>query len=219
MEGTEGPVWVEGDATRLAQVLGNLLHNAAKFTDPGGQVRVRLATLGQRARVTVTDTGFGIEPEVLPRVFDTLTQAERSLACTRGGLGLGLALVEGLVELHGEEVRAQSGGMGQGNDFAHLLPTVSAPAVSTRIPATARMPVGPLWILVVEENRDAAETLGELLERSGCTVVVAHSGTTAVETARHFAPEAVLCDLGLLGIDGFQVAELLHRDRPPLGHG
>jgi PAS domain S-box-containing protein len=212
VESLEGPLWVEGDATRLAQVLGNLLHNAAKFTVAGGRVTVRLAAEGERARITVSDNGLGITPEVLPYVFDTFTQAERSLARTRGGLGLGLALVKGFVELHGGEVWARSQGAGCGTQFTILLPTTPAPAASERIPTTGSLPVGPLRILVVEDNRDAAETLRELLELSGCTVAVAHSGTSALQAARQFRPEVVLCDLGLPGMDGYQVAEQLRQD-------
>jgi signal transduction histidine kinase/ActR/RegA family two-component response regulator len=209
-----GSVWVRGDPVRLTQVVGNLLHNAAKFTDPGGriQVRVALAEEGRRAEITVRDTGIGITPEMLPRVFELFAQAEQSLSRSRGGLGLGLALVKGLVELHGGEAKAASAGPGQGAAFTVLLP-VSQPAASTGTPAGGDAPARqPLRILIVEDNRDAAETMRVLLELSGHQVVVAHSGASGVESAREFRPEVVLCDLGLPGMDGLAVARALRQD-------
>jgi signal transduction histidine kinase len=272
------PIWTEGDPVRLAQVMGNLLQNAAKFTDAGGQVTVRLAvaedgkdltpgrltspptplpeagrgSLGavpappraagpledrhpspfrggdggegnkpggagggvssSFALLSVRDTGIGIEPEMLPRVFDTFSQADRSLDRSRGGLGLGLALVKGLVELHGGEVRAGSAGPGHGAEFTLLLPIRSATDAAGEAPARPAAYGGPIRILVVEDNRDAAETLRDLLELSGCSVEVAYSGQTGVAAARRFQPEVVLCDLGLPGMDGYQVAAALRQD-------
>jgi CheY-like chemotaxis protein len=165
-----------------------------------------------RAMLTVRDTGIGIEPEVLPHVFEPFAQADRSLDRTRGGLGLGLALVKGLTELHGGDVRVESGGVGRGTAFTLLLPTApgsspSVPASPPRVPST-----GPIRILVVEDNRDAAETLRDLLELSGCRVAVAYAGPEAVAAAGQFRPEVVLCDLGLPGMDGYQVAAALRQD-------
>jgi two-component system CheB/CheR fusion protein len=252
------PVWVEGDATRLAQVIGNLLHNAAKFSDAGGGVTVRLTVekdgprmiderpateetvptpddrcldhrrpavgrsslLGDgpsaataRAVLSVRDTGIGIEAEMLPRVFETFAQADRSLERARGGLGLGLALVKGLVELHGGEVHVRSEGLGQGAEFLFWLPVAPAPERAVNEPAAFQSPVGPIRVLIVEDNRDAAETLKDLLELSGCRVAQAHSGTEALHQAHRFRPEVVLCDLGLPGMSGYEVARTLRADR------
>jgi two-component system, sensor histidine kinase and response regulator len=205
------PVWMHGDPTRLAQVFGNLLTNATKFTDAGGTVTVELGVEGDRAIASVQDTGIGIEPELLPRVFESFSQAERSLHRSRGGLGLGLALVRGLVELHGGSVTVESEGLGKGTRIRLLLPlTADTAAPEPRHPL---LPVltGPMRILVVEDNQDAAVTLGELLELSGCRVAMAHDGIAAVELAEAFQPEVVLCDLGLPGMDGYQVAQELRR--------
>jgi CheY-like chemotaxis protein len=211
----EEPVWVEGDPTRLAQVMSNLLQNAVKFTDRGGHVTVRLAVdaIGGagRATVTIRDTGIGIEPEMLPRVFEAFAQADRSLDRSRGGLGLGLAMVKGLVELHGGEVRADSVGVGYGTEITLLLPVAPAPRSTEKVPAPAAGPAGPLRVLIVEDNRDGAETLRELLELSGHTVEVAYSGRDAVQAAQQFQPDVVLCDLGLPGMDGYQVAAALRQ--------
>jgi PAS domain S-box-containing protein len=262
LELPEQPVWVRGDPTRLAQVVGNLLHNAVKFSEPGGHVWVRLRVetseglntetqshLDERAEqqradeegvalatspvpsaspgppsagnlgaggsfaaLSVRDTGIGIEPEMLPRVFDTFAQADRSLDRSRGGLGLGLALVKGLVELHGGGVRAESAGLGHGANFVVWLPIVPEPAASPNVSTPAPVPSGPIRVLIVEDNRAAADTLRELLKLSGCTVEVAYSGPAALTAAREFHPEVVLCDLGLPGMDGFQVAKALRQD-------
>jgi PAS domain S-box-containing protein len=210
------PVGVIGDATRLAQVIGNLLHNSAKFTDPGGSVTVRLSEVvegeGPLAVLSVSDTGIGIEPEMLPRVFETFTQADRSLDRSRGGLGLGLALVKGLVELHGGDVRATSRGPGWGAELSVRLPIAAAPAVAREVANPASAPLGPSRILIVEDNLDAAESLRDLLELCDCTVEAVYTGPTGLEAARQFRPEVVLCDLGLPGMDGYQVAAALRRD-------
>jgi signal transduction histidine kinase/ActR/RegA family two-component response regulator len=195
---------VRGDRLRLSQALSNLLQNAIKFTTPGGR----------RAEVVVHDTGAGIEPEELPYVFEVFSQGDQSLDRSRGGLGVGLAVVKGLVELHGGEVEARSEGAGLGAEFAIRLPL--AVAASAAIPALAAEEVplhnGARRILVVEDNPDAAATLRDFLELSGHEVELACSGTDGVQAARQFHPEVVLCDLGLPGMTGFEVAEALRRD-------
>jgi signal transduction histidine kinase len=208
------PLWVEGDPTRLAQVVGNLLHNAIKFTDRGGQVTVRVArdAEGGRAVVTVRDTGIGIEPELLARVFETFMQADRSLERSRSGLGLGLALVKGLVELHGGEVRAASPGLGAGAEFTVWLPSAQAPAPNGEPSEPSPLTARSLRILLVEDNRDSAASLKMLLELFGHQVAVAHSGPAGVETAQRERPDVVLCDLGLPGMSGFAVASQLRCD-------
>ena len=215
----DGPVWVAGDATRLSQVIGNLLTNATKFTDPGGRVTLSLEVDGRRAVVRVADTGIGIEAAMLARLFDPFAQADRSLDRCRGGLGLGLALVKGLAELHGGGVAADSAGPGRGAEFRVWLP-LDAP-VSTPAPAApAQVTAGAarqLRILVVEDSTDAAESLRLLLEQYGHSVTVAHTGTAGLTLARSCRPDLILSDLGLPGLDGFALARAL-RDDPALAH-
>jgi CheY-like chemotaxis protein len=213
------PAWVVGDPTRLAQVLGNLLDNAAKFTGSGGTVTVRVEVHDsrQRAVLTVADTGVGIEPEMLPRLFDAFAQADRSLDRSQGGLGLGLALVKGLVELHGGEVRAASAGRGRGAEFTVTLPLSPEPPAVRGLPVAPARPRKRLRVLVVEDNRDAAESLRLLLQTFGHEVAVAHSGTDGVRAAKRWHPDAVVCDIGLPGLDGYGVVGELRRDPSTAG--
>jgi signal transduction histidine kinase len=207
------PVWVDGDPVRLAQVTGNLLHNAAKFTDPGGRVMVRVGVDGAgRASFTVADTGIGIEPHLLPRLFEKFTQADRTLARSRGGLGLGLALVRGLVELHGGAVRAWSEGPGKGSAFTCTFPLQPPPAEERPAPGQGSVRGGPRRVLIIEDNRDSADSLSLLLQLGGHDVVVAYNGRDGIAQARRFRPDVVLCDLGLPGMTGFEVARALRDD-------
>ncbi|WP_437284141.1 ATP-binding protein [Sorangium sp. So ce406] len=210
------PVWLRADATRLTQAIGNLLQNASKFTDGGGLVR--LSVVPDRGRgvvsVEVADTGIGIDPAILERIFEPFTQADRSLARSRGGLGLGLALVKGVVELHGGAVRAASAGVGRGAQIAITLPLadVAAPrAAEARRPGVAAASAGRARrILIIEDNHDAADSLRMLLERRGHAVSVAHSGADGVAAARDAPPDVILCDIGLPGdMNGYGVARAL----------
>ncbi|HYH46505.1 MAG TPA: ATP-binding protein [Thermoanaerobaculia bacterium] len=206
------PLWVEGDRTQLAQVLLNLLSNARKFTESGGRVDVRgEVDEAGFAAVRVRDSGIGIEAEMLPQVFEVFSQADVSLERSQGGLGLGLALVQGLVGLHGGVVRAESPGTGKGATFSFALPQVPAPRAEPWPEPPPRAEHG-LRILLVEDNVDAAEMLGELLELSGHQVETAHSGPAGLEAARRFLPEVVLCDIGLPGMDGYEVCRQLRAD-------
>jgi PAS domain S-box-containing protein len=215
-----GPLWVLGDQTRLAQVVGNLLHNACKFTDAGGLVTVQLtsgvASAPRReaqAVLTIRDTGIGIEREVLNQLFEPFSQADRSLARSRGGLGLGLSLVKGLVELHGGTVQAASAGPGQGAEFIVILPLgEGAEAVRPADRAvTGRRK--SLRVLIVEDNRDAADSLQLLLEAHGHQVTANQDGAAGLEAARRLRPDVVLCDIGLPGsMDGFAVARALRAE-------
>jgi PAS domain S-box-containing protein len=218
------PLWVEGDRTRLSQVVGNLLHNANKFTDSGGRVVVRLEAAhgladggaGHEDRfavLTVRDTGIGLEEGMLSRLFEPFSQADRSLDRTSGGLGLGLALVKGLVELHSGSVRAFSPGIGQGAEFVVRLP-LDRTGPGTRGPASGTSAQeGPLRVLVVEDSRDTAESLRLLLTLAGHEVAVAHTGRAGLDVARAFRPDAVVCDIGLPGgMDGYAVARALRAD-------
>jgi PAS domain S-box-containing protein len=198
------PVPMLGDATRLAQVLDNLLHNAAKFTPAGGRVRVQL-TAGEdkRATVSVNDTGAGIVPELLPNVFDIFTQGKGSL----GGLGLGLAMVKGLVALHGGEVTAASEGLNRGATFSFWLPLTTQPSLPAENGSPA--PSRPCRILVIDDDGDVAESLRGGLELFGHKVEVAASGAAGIAAARRVRPDIVLCDLGMAETDGYTVARSL----------
>jgi signal transduction histidine kinase/PAS domain-containing protein/ActR/RegA family two-component response regulator len=211
----ERPLWVEGDPTRLAQVVGNLLHNANKFTDAGGRVHVRLTIdgNGEQAMLAVRDTGIGLEAEILNRLFQPFSQADRSLDRTRGGLGLGLALVKELVELHGGSVQAASRGAGQGSEFTVRLPLSRPSSGAKGMSDGPRARGRSLRILIIEDNRDAAESLRMLLQLSGHQVAVAHSGQAGMESAGKLCPDVVLCDIGLPGgMDGYAVARALRAD-------
>jgi two-component system CheB/CheR fusion protein len=211
-------LWVDADASRLVQVLGNLLGNALKFTNPGGNVEVLVAQEGGAAVLRVRDTGIGIPAEVRERLFEPFSQGPQSLDRSRGGLGLGLATVKGLVELHGGTVEVASDGAGRGTEFAVRLPLVQPPASAAPrgrdAPAARRR-----RILIVEDNADAAETLRDLLELGGHEVRIAGDGQSGIFLARGFRPHVVLCDLGLPGMSGYDVARALRSDDaagPPL---
>jgi signal transduction histidine kinase/CheY-like chemotaxis protein len=205
------PLRVEADPTRLEQVITNLLNNAAKYTESGGCIWVTAQREGDDAVVRVRDTGVGISPALLPHVFDLFTQASRPLDRPQGGLGIGLTLVRRLVELHGGSVEADSAGPGRGSEFVVHLP--ASPEARLERPETARRaaPVGerPRRVLLVEDNLDAAQTLAELLESWGHEVRVALDGAAALEAARDASPEVVLLDIGLPGMDGYEVARRL----------
>jgi signal transduction histidine kinase len=214
VEAPETPLWILGDATRLAQVLSNLLDNAVKFSDRGGQVTVRLTPAADQdqAVLTVRDTGIGLEPDLLPHLFTSFAQADRSLERTRGGLGLGLALVKGLIDLHGGEVSAQSEGPGSGTEFTVRLPLADEPAALMGLPGTPAPAADRRRILIVEDHPDAAESLRLLLTILGHEVQVADTGPAGVQRAEEWQPDVVLCDIGLPGLDGYGVAEHLRRN-------
>ncbi|HKV13009.1 MAG TPA: PAS domain-containing protein [Thermoanaerobaculia bacterium] len=204
------PLWIEADATRIEQVLANLLANAAKFTDPGGSIRLTAERQGGQAAIRVRDLGAGIPAELLPRVFDLFVQGERSLDRSHGGLGIGLTLVRSLVERHGGTVSAASEGPGRGSEFTVLLP-LAAPAAEAEPTAPEKAEGAPRTscILLVEDNQDAAAALAELLGIWGHQVRVAYDGPAALEAAKASPPEMVLLDIGLPGMDGYEVARLL----------
>ena len=208
-----GPVWVDGDVTRLSQVLDNLIHNGIKFTPARGTVTVTVSAEGKTAVARVRDTGTGIDRAMLPHLFEVFTQADRSLARSKGGLGLGLALVKGLAELHGGSVDAQSEGPGKGSEFVVRLPRAHEPAALTEVPVSPSSIGKKKRILVVEDNRDSAESLRTLLDLSGYEVELAYSGPEGVAAAARFKPHAVVCDIGLPELDGYGVAAAL-RQRP-----
>jgi PAS domain S-box-containing protein len=210
LEVPPGPVVVDGDPARLTQVLGNLLSNAAKFTPAGGRVTLALDAEADRAAVHVRDTGPGIAPDVLPTIFEAFTQGKQTLARSEGGLGLGLSLVKGLVALHGGDVAAVSAGPGRGADFVVTLPLARG-AARAEVPPGAAPEVTPArrHVLVVDDNRDAAETLAELVGHLGHRVEVAHDAFDALARVVDEVPDVVLCDIGLPGMDGYELARQL----------
>jgi len=206
-------VFVEADSARLAQMVGNLLQNAAKFTDRGGRVGVSVASEvgARRAIIRVVDNGIGMAPQTLANLFQPFVQADKSLDRSTGGLGLGLALVKGLVELHGGQVHAESDGPGQGARFVITLPLAEAGETSAkpeRPPGGARR----RRVLIIEDNADAADSLREMLRLDHHEVEVAYDGGEGLAKARWFHPDVVLCDTGLPGMDGFEVARTFRAD-------
>lgn len=211
----EEAIWVDGDPTRLAQVIGNLLHNANKFTPAGGAVGVSVSVDSDRRNlsVQVQDTGIGIEPAVLPRVFDVFVQADQGLDRGRGGLGLGLALVKGLVELHDGTVSASSAGLGHGSEFTIRLPASTPPRASASPGAHTMETAIRRRILIIEDNRDSAESTRLLLVQMGHDARSASTGPEGISVAREFAPHVILCDIGLPGgLSGYDVVRTLRRE-------
>jgi len=201
---------VLGDRTRLIQVLSNILNNAAKYTPEGGRIVLSARVDGADVRIAVRDNGQGIEPSVLPYLFDLFTQAERTPDRSQGGLGLGLALVKSLVLLHGGRVEALSDGLGEGSEFVVYLPLLEHVDDPVGLEAAAPAPGAPgLRLLVVDDNVDAAEMLATLLEMNGYTVSVEFDGASGLATALREQPAVALLDIGLPDIDGHELARRL----------
>lgn len=207
------PVWVDGDPTRLRQMVGNLLHNAHKFTNPGGEVIVLVKEEDDRACVLVRDTGIGIEAKMVSHVFEVFQQAEQGLDRQRGGLGLGLALVKGLTTLHKGTVGVHSDGLGKGATFTISLPVDHNEPDAAAVSAPLQDGEGfKRRILLIEDSFDAAETTRMVLVREGHDVRIANTGLQGIEAAHDFNPDVILCDIGLPGIDGYQVVKRLRQD-------
>ncbi|HQU41884.1 MAG: hypothetical protein B7Z73_02535 [Planctomycetia bacterium 21-64-5] len=211
-------IWLYADAARLEQVVVNLLTNAAKYTVDGGRVWLTVHPEGDEAVLRVRDTGVGIAPEILPRIFDLFTQGERSLDRAQGGLGIGLALVKRLVEMHAGTV-AVSSFLGQGSEFVVRLPVVPPPDPRPPSPETEQaQPAGPsLRVLVVDDNVDTVTTLAMLVQESGHEVRTAYDGAGVLEAALDYRPNVVLLDIGLPGLNGFEVAKRI-RQQPALNN-
>jgi signal transduction histidine kinase len=207
---------VDADKTRLVQVVSNILHNAAKFTEPGGRIRLRVGREGAQAVLSVADNGCGVPAEFLPTMFDLFTQAHGKLAREHGGLGIGLALARRITEMHGGTVTAQSDGPGRGTEITVRLPLASA-MTATNGAAAADPPMLPAMpqrrILIADDNRDAANALSMRLRMAGHEVRVVHDGVEALAVADAFLPELVLLDLGMPRMDGYEAARRM-RDRP-----
>jgi PAS domain S-box-containing protein len=214
------PIWVDGDASRLSQVMINLLNNASKYTAEGGQISLHLSSDATHARVQVIDNGVGIPPEMLNEVFEMFTQVNRTLDRAQGGLGIGLSLVRRLTDLHGGCVTAQSAGLGHGSIFTVQLPLAAAEestAAAQEVPQhDAPKPPG-LRILVVDDITDVADVMKMLLDLEGFETRVAYSGRAALEAAREFLPDVVFCDIGLPEMDGHEIARRIRAD-PKIAH-
>ncbi|GAB6194764.1 hybrid sensor histidine kinase/response regulator [Lysobacter xanthus] len=207
------PLRVHADPVRLAQVFANLLNNAAKYAEPNGRIVVRAERDRRQVRIRVRDHGIGIEPEMLPHVFELFTQGRREAHRAHDGLGIGLTLVRNIVDMHGGRVAAHSDGRGKGSEFVVVLPLAPAnvraapapPARSASAGATRR-------VLVVDDNADAAESMGMVLELLGLEHRIAYDGPTALEAVETFTPDVVLLDIGMPGMDGYEVARRLRGD-------
>jgi CheY-like chemotaxis protein len=213
-------VWLEADPARLKQVLANLLNNAAKYTEPGGHVQLSAEREGSEVIVRVRDTGIGILPEMLPRIFESFVQGDRSIDRTQGGLGIGLTLAKSLVEMHGGKIEAHSPGVGKGSAFVVRLPVVpevkplEPEAVEKRMTTT----VPSLRLLVVDDNPDTVESLAMLLRLYGHDVMTADSGPAGLEAALADERDVIMLDIGLPSIDGHEVARRIraHTAKPVL---
>ena len=208
----EGPVPVSGDLVRLTQVVSNLLNNAAKFQDEGGWISVSVAREDDWAVVRVADRGIGIPSGMIDSVFDLFAQVERTMDRAESGLGIGLSLVRSLVQMHGGRVSASSGGRGRGSEFCVRLPCLATPVSSTASSSPGPGPERPLpglSVLIVDDNQDAADSLALLLNLRGYRTLVTHDGDAALEAAERAHPQVILLDLGLPGLDGFEVCRRL----------
>jgi PAS domain S-box-containing protein len=207
---------VHGDAVRLAQVVANLLNNAAKYTNPHGQIWLSVRTENGQVLISVRDDGIGIPADMQPQIFEMFTQVDRSAQRSQGGLGIGLTLVRSLVEMHGGSVEAHSAGEGRGSEFIVKLPVVDPqPVALTSSPASpaGKSVLSPQRVLVVDDNRDAATSLGMLLKYLGADVQVVHDGPAALRAVEEYRPSTILLDLGMPKMDGYEVARRI-RERP-----
>jgi PAS domain S-box-containing protein len=216
------PVWVQADQTRLAQVVANLLNNAAKYTEPGGRIWLNALREGENAVIRVRDNGVGVPAEMLPHIFDIYVQVSSSLDRSQGGLGLGLTLVRRLVEMHGGSIEAYSAGPGQGSEFVVRLPLAAEnpapPHPEQNLQKDLLGPGSPgLRVLIVDDNRDSAESLGMLMKLAGHRVCIALDGPAALESARTFQPTIMLLDIEMPDMNGYEVARRI-REQPNAEH-
>ncbi|NCC28188.1 MAG: hybrid sensor histidine kinase/response regulator, partial [Gammaproteobacteria bacterium] len=211
------PLWLEGDPTRLSQIFGNLLNNAAKYSDAGQDIRVEARAVEGGVSVSVQDAGVGIPAELLPRVFDMFARGHPTPSSGRSGLGIGLSLVQKLVELHGGRVEARSDGPGRGSELTVFLPLLAgegaAPPHEHCVPAASVTAAETYRILVVDDNRDAAKSLAMLLELKGAEIQVSYDGPSALAALERHPLDAVILDIGMPGMDGLEVARRI-RARP-----
>lgn len=208
------PLYIHGDRVRIEQVVVNLLNNAAKYTPAGGRITLECARNGNDAVIRVRDTGKGIPPNMLQKIFHLFIQVDQSLDRSEGGLGLGLTLVQMIVEHHGGTVTAKSEGLGKGSEFIVCLPLIPKKAAEADSRPRTSFSDQPRKILVVDDNEDAANSIGKLMRRIGHDVRITYDGISALEIAREFQPEVILLDIGLPGIDGYETARRFRADFP-----
>jgi CheY-like chemotaxis protein len=203
------PLYVHGDVTRLVQCIANVLTNAAKYTEVGGQIRIVIGERANELFIEVADNGVGISSELLPRIFDLFVQSNRTLDRSQGGLGIGLAVVKRLIEMHGGRVTAKSEGLGQGSCFEICLPLIAAPAAPA--PPLQKAGAPARRILVVDDNVDAAHSLAQVLQLDGHESEPVYGAVEALERAQSFRPDVILLDIGLPQMDGYEVARRLRQ--------
>jgi PAS domain S-box-containing protein len=210
------PVYVEADSVRLIQIIANLVNNAVKYTERAGHIELTVAHEGADAVLRVRDNGIGIQPDLLPKIFDLFAQVDASSTRAQGGLGIGLTLVKHLVELHGGSVEAHSEGLGQGSEFIVRLPIAADDqSVTETQPKTPDVPLSTCRILVVDDNSAAADTLAELLRLYGNEVQVVHDGQAALQVFEEWRPDVMVLDIGMPGMDGYEVARRVRRQAAP----
>ena len=198
--------WIEGDLVRMEQIVNNIVGNAVKYTPTGGTIRVRLSVEGGDAVLRIEDTGYGITPELLPRIFDLFVQGERTLERAQGGLGIGLTLVRRLVELHGGAVTAASDGVGRGSLFTVRLPKIARPETAQTSQPSNCHDCNKRRVLLIEDNRDAREMFRVMLELAGHEVLEAEEGVSGLELLKSARPDVAVIDVGLPGLDGYEIA-------------
>ncbi|MDE3059879.1 MAG: response regulator, partial [Pseudomonadota bacterium] len=215
----EQPVWINGDATRLSQLFGNLLSNAAKYTDPGGRIEINAHAKEDEAVIRVHDNGIGIPPDKLDYIFDMFAQVDNSIERAQGGLGIGLTLVRNIAELHGGRIEAHSAGCNKGSEFIVRLPVLkpSQKEMEENVPNPITPSSNRYRVLVVDDNEASAKTLGWMLEMLGHEVKLALDGPSAIETAHVYRPDIVLLDIGLPDMNGYEVCAAMRSD-PALEH-
>jgi len=210
------PIRLEADAARLEQVISNLLNNAAKYTDPCGRIQLRAELHDDNLTLSVRDNGIGLRADSLPTIFQMFSQVSSVVDRAEGGLGIGLALVKGLVTLHGGRVEARSAGLGQGTEFAidlpHCVVAVGSPAAETSMPAASPRLPQPRRIMVVDDNQDAATSLSAVLELSGYSVTTVFSGADALAVAARLRPDALVLDIGMPDMSGYELARRIRHE-------
>ncbi len=215
------PIWLDADQTRMEQVVVNMLNNSAKYSQDGGRITIEAGREREEMVLRVRDTGMGIAPELLPHIFELFTQADRTLDRSQGGLGIGLTLVRKLVELHDGRVEAYSEGVGKGSEFVVRVPVLKELPRSAAPESTLQAPrpsENALRVLIVEDEADSAEALEMILTMMGHQVQTAHSGMAALQAAKDHRPDVILLDIGLPGLNGYQVAERLRETPDAMKH-
>jgi CheY-like chemotaxis protein/anti-sigma regulatory factor (Ser/Thr protein kinase) len=209
---------VSGDPDRLAQVVSNLIANAAKYSEAETEIRIRATSVGDRVRLSVSDDGIGIAPEMLTTIFGAFVQQQQTLARSHGGLGLGLAIARSFTQAHGGTLSVESEGVGKGSTFTLELPAITAERVESEAPPVAaaeRHVTTSVRVLIVDDNRDVADAFGTALAAIGFTVGIAYDGPSAIEVAQQLRPQLALIDIGLPEMNGYEVAERLRVAHDP----